>query len=247
MPEEHSKKSNHNNAKDKTPRVANTSCVVGGQPVGIAHAKLLGRPPASQPQQILIRIFLNPSFSWRCSQDAGWRLRPAANLDARLVVADSLYDRQGRRSCCLTGSRDLHYKLRTVEGLPAGSPQSAAMALSSADVAPWNYHSAGIEYPDMIRVALTDAAYDAIASTLSKGGPGSAIETNAVRVGCAVLRARKGYAWLGCAIGCRLAATHPDSLSSRSACPAGRRADRKSEGRTNPKASPTVEPADFRT
>jgi hypothetical protein len=31
--------------------------VVGGQPVGIAHAKLLGRPPASQPQQRLIRIF----------------------------------------------------------------------------------------------------------------------------------------------------------------------------------------------
>jgi hypothetical protein len=52
VPEEHSKKSNHNNAKDKAPRVANTSLVVvGSQPVGIAHAKLLGRPPASQPHQ----------------------------------------------------------------------------------------------------------------------------------------------------------------------------------------------------
>jgi hypothetical protein len=49
MPEEHSEKSNHNNPKDKTPRVATEGLVVGGQPVGIAHAKLLGRPPASQP------------------------------------------------------------------------------------------------------------------------------------------------------------------------------------------------------
>jgi hypothetical protein len=48
MPEEHSEKSNHNNPKDKTPRVAIKGLVVvRGQPVGIAHAKLLGRPPAS--------------------------------------------------------------------------------------------------------------------------------------------------------------------------------------------------------
>ena len=56
MPEERSEKRNHNNAKDKTPRVEIKACVVGGQPVGIAHAKLLGRPPASQPHQTLIKI-----------------------------------------------------------------------------------------------------------------------------------------------------------------------------------------------
>jgi hypothetical protein len=57
VPEEHSKKSNHNNAKDKAPRAAAEGLVVaGGQPVGIAHAKLLGRPPASQPHQTLIKI-----------------------------------------------------------------------------------------------------------------------------------------------------------------------------------------------
>ena len=50
VPEERSKKSNHNNAKDKAPRVATKGrVIVGSQPVGIAHAKLLGRPPASQP------------------------------------------------------------------------------------------------------------------------------------------------------------------------------------------------------
>jgi hypothetical protein len=57
MPEERSEKNNHNNPKDKTPRVENRGGVVaGGQPVGIAHAKLLGRPPASQPHQTLIKI-----------------------------------------------------------------------------------------------------------------------------------------------------------------------------------------------
>jgi hypothetical protein len=57
MPEEGSEKSNHNNAKDKTPRFENRGGVVArGQPVGIAHAKLLGRPPASQPHQTLIKI-----------------------------------------------------------------------------------------------------------------------------------------------------------------------------------------------
>ena len=57
VPEERSEKSNHNNAKDKTPRFENRGGVVArGQPVGIAHAKLLGRPPASQPHQTLIKI-----------------------------------------------------------------------------------------------------------------------------------------------------------------------------------------------
>jgi hypothetical protein len=57
MPEERGEKSNHNNPKDKTPRVENRGgVVVGGQPVGIAHAKLLGRPPASQPDQTFIKI-----------------------------------------------------------------------------------------------------------------------------------------------------------------------------------------------
>ena len=57
VPEEHSKKTNHKNAKDKAPRVATEGLVVvRAQPVGIAHAKLLGRPPASQPHQTLIKI-----------------------------------------------------------------------------------------------------------------------------------------------------------------------------------------------
>jgi hypothetical protein len=38
-----------------------------------------------------------------------------------------------------------------------------------ACVAPRNYRSVGIKCLTMIRVALTDAAYDAIASTLPKG------------------------------------------------------------------------------
>jgi hypothetical protein len=47
----------HNNAKDKTPPVENGGgVVVGGQPVGIAHAKLLGRPPTSRPHQTVIKI-----------------------------------------------------------------------------------------------------------------------------------------------------------------------------------------------
>jgi hypothetical protein len=57
VPEERTKKSNYNNAEDKTPRVENRGGIgAGGQPVGIAHAKLLGRPPASQPHQTLIKI-----------------------------------------------------------------------------------------------------------------------------------------------------------------------------------------------
>jgi hypothetical protein len=57
LPKKHTKKRNHNNPKDKGPRVATEGLVVvGGQPVGIAHAKLLGRPPASQPNQRLIKI-----------------------------------------------------------------------------------------------------------------------------------------------------------------------------------------------
>ena len=56
VPEEYAKKHNHNNPKDKTRRVAIKGLVVGGQPVGIAHAKLLGRPPASQPHQTLMKI-----------------------------------------------------------------------------------------------------------------------------------------------------------------------------------------------
>jgi hypothetical protein len=44
-----------------------------------------------------------------------------------------------------------------------------AKAPRSDDVAPRNFHSAGIKCREMIRVVLTDAAYDAIASTLPKG------------------------------------------------------------------------------
>jgi hypothetical protein len=57
MPEERNEKRNYNNAKDKAPRIeAEGLLVVGGQPVGIAHAKLLCRPPASVPHQTLIKI-----------------------------------------------------------------------------------------------------------------------------------------------------------------------------------------------
>jgi hypothetical protein len=57
VPEERTKKSNYNNAKDEASRVGTKDLVVrGGQPVGIAHAKLLGRPPASQRHQTLIKI-----------------------------------------------------------------------------------------------------------------------------------------------------------------------------------------------
>ena len=57
MPKERSEKRNHKNPKDKAPCAATEGLVVvRGQPVGIAHAKLLGRPPASQPHQTLIKI-----------------------------------------------------------------------------------------------------------------------------------------------------------------------------------------------
>ena len=46
---------------------------------------------------------------------------------------------------------------------------SFAKALSGDCVGPRKYRSAGIKCPEMIRVVLTDAAYDAIASTLPKG------------------------------------------------------------------------------
>ena len=61
MPEERSEKGNHNNAKDKTPRFENRGGVgAGGQPVGIAHAKLLGRPPAKPNSPDIDKDFLNP-------------------------------------------------------------------------------------------------------------------------------------------------------------------------------------------
>ncbi len=57
MPEERREKRNYNNVKDKAPRVETQGLVVvGGQPVGIAHAKLLGCPPVRQPHQTLIKI-----------------------------------------------------------------------------------------------------------------------------------------------------------------------------------------------
>ena len=57
MPKERSEKRNHKNPKDKAPRFERRGGVVArGQPVGIAHAKLLGRPPASQPHQTLMKI-----------------------------------------------------------------------------------------------------------------------------------------------------------------------------------------------
>jgi hypothetical protein len=50
------------------------------------------------------------------------------------------------------------------------TPGSASATPLSGDcVAPRNYRSAEIKWPEMIRVVLTDEAYDAIASTLPKG------------------------------------------------------------------------------
>jgi hypothetical protein len=61
VPEERSEKGNHNNAKDKTPGVENRGGgVAAGQPVGIAHAKLLGRPPAKPNSPDIDKDFLNP-------------------------------------------------------------------------------------------------------------------------------------------------------------------------------------------
>ena len=75
LPEEHTKTRNHKNAKDKAPRVATEGLVVvRAQPVGIAHAKLLGRPPASQPHQTLIKDFLNLVLQLEMLADTGWRL-----------------------------------------------------------------------------------------------------------------------------------------------------------------------------
>jgi hypothetical protein len=48
--------------------------------------------------------------------------------------------------------------MKTVEGLPAGSPRSAVMTLSCADVRLWKIRRAGIKCQEMIRDALTDAA-----------------------------------------------------------------------------------------
>jgi shikimate 5-dehydrogenase len=82
VPEEHSKKSNHNSAKDKTPRVANTSLVVvGSQPVGIAHAKLLGRPTGADIVVNATCIGLYPDIDGRLNLDVK-SLRPS------LIVAD---------------------------------------------------------------------------------------------------------------------------------------------------------------
>jgi hypothetical protein len=57
LPEEHTKTRNHDNPKDKSPSVGvENLVVVGGRPVGVVHAKLLGRPPSeSQPHQTLIK------------------------------------------------------------------------------------------------------------------------------------------------------------------------------------------------
>lgn len=77
MPEERSEKSNHNNAKDKTPHFENRGGLVArGQPVGIAHAKLsVARQQATSPD--IDKDLLNPSGSRRCSgaPQAGRQMR----------------------------------------------------------------------------------------------------------------------------------------------------------------------------
>jgi hypothetical protein len=47
---------------------------------------------------------------------------------------------------------------------------SFVMALAGGCVAPRNYHSAAIKWPEMIRVVLTDEAYDAIADVAQGRG-----------------------------------------------------------------------------
>ena len=62
VPEQRTKKSNYNNAEDEASRVGTKDLVVrGGQPVGIAHAKLLGRPPAEPTSPDIDKDFLNLS------------------------------------------------------------------------------------------------------------------------------------------------------------------------------------------
>ena len=98
MPEERSEKGNHNNPKEKTPRVrADGLVVVGGQPVGIAHAKLLGRPPASQPHQILIGAAFERPFFWpeRAEQQRvaeGALCTLAISIDASATYGGSFQD-----------------------------------------------------------------------------------------------------------------------------------------------------------
>jgi hypothetical protein len=86
MPEERGEKGNHNNSKDKTPRVESRGGVVaGGQPGGIAHAKLLGRRPANQTSPDIDKDFLNLVLQLRMLADTGWRF--SQKPGARLVVA----------------------------------------------------------------------------------------------------------------------------------------------------------------
>jgi hypothetical protein len=100
VPEEHSKKTNHHSPKDKAPRVVATEglVVVGGQPVGIAQAKLLCRPPASHPSPHTDKDFLNLSFNCRCSQmpDGAFGQPP----DARLIPAERGWSRRRLCRCC---------------------------------------------------------------------------------------------------------------------------------------------------
>jgi hypothetical protein len=66
------------------------------------------------------------------------------------------------------------------------------MTLRGGYIAPRSYRPAGIKCLEMIGVVLTDAAYDALASTLPKGagavGPCSAIGTQSfIQVKAAVI------------------------------------------------------------
>jgi hypothetical protein len=68
VPEEHSKKTNPNNPKDKAPRVA-TEGLVGGRSAGRDRSCETTRSPASEPTSPDIdKDFLNPSASCRCAQ-----------------------------------------------------------------------------------------------------------------------------------------------------------------------------------
>jgi hypothetical protein len=136
VPEEHSKKTNHNNAKDKAPRVAKTSCVVGSRPVGIAHAKLLGRPQANLTRHFAKANLLYAWFAFEmCGETQShplgegriWRMPsvPGPNRNARLGI--DLKRKPRRRSACLRSRR----RRRAMTAICAFRPKTGVDGLCS--------------------------------------------------------------------------------------------------------------------
>jgi hypothetical protein len=99
LPKQHTKTRNHKNPQDKAPRVAIEGLVVvGGQPAGIAHAKLLGRQPSEPTSPEIDKDFLKPVLELQMLVDAGGRLRPAPG--ARFVAAEPNWSRRRLCRCC---------------------------------------------------------------------------------------------------------------------------------------------------